>query len=254
MMATEFMDKLAVRKAIHSALYELDQDFQWYQTRVANQEKDLKRKSAIDYICNEVLNAQLRMLAPFAPHITEEIWELIGEESFISLSPWPIPDQSKIDITAQENESLLMDMIEDTHNIIKATGTTPKKICYYVAAQWKWKVYLKILEKSKDGEIQLKELMKEFSTAEDLKEKFKEIPKFASKIIADVKKVPEKRRENTLKIKGSNEKKVIDEAKDFLQERFDAQIAIYDEEDTQRYDPRQKATMAMPSRPAIYVE
>jgi leucyl-tRNA synthetase len=254
MTATEFMDKLAVRKAIHSALYELDQDFQWYQTRIANQKKNPKRKNAIDYVCNEVLNAQLRMIAPFAPHITEEIWELIGEESFISLGPWPTPDQSKIDITAEENESLLMDMIEDTNNIIKATGTAPKKICYYVAAQWKWKVYLKILEKSKDREITLKELMKEFSTAEDLKGKFKEIPKFASKIMAEVKKVPEKRRENTLKIKGSNEKKVIEEAKDFLEKRFDVQIAVYDEEDMQRYDPKQKAAMAMPSRPAIYIE
>jgi hypothetical protein len=96
--------------------------------------------------------------------------------------------------------------------------------------------------------------MKEFSTREDLKGKSKEISKFASKIMADVKKMPEKRRENMLKIKGSNEKEVIEEAKDFLEERFDAQIAVYDEEDDQRYDPRQKAVMAMPSRPAIYIE
>jgi leucyl-tRNA synthetase len=252
--ATESMDKLAVRKAIHSALYELDQDFQWYQTRVANQKEKVKRKSVIAYVSNEVLDAQLRMLAPFAPHTCEEMWELTGRKGFVSLNSWPTPDESKTDINAEENESLIMDISEDTHNIIKATGITPKKICYYVAAQWKWKVYLKVLEKSKHGKVKLDELMKELSMEEDLGEKLKEISKFASKIVTDIDKIPEKRRENILKIKLINEKGVIEDAKDFLRERFNAQIAVYDEEDMERYDPKQKAMMSMPYRPAIYIE
>jgi leucyl-tRNA synthetase len=252
--ATESMDKLAVRKAIHSALYELDQDLQWYQMRVASQSESVKRKSAIDHVRNEALDAQLRMLAPFAPHICEEIWELVGGEGFVSLSSWPTPDKSKIATEAEENESLIMNLSEDTQNIIKATRITPKKICFYVAAPWKWKVYLRILEKSKHVEVKLNELMKEFSAEEDLKEKLKEISKFVSKIVTDTNKVPEKRRENILKIKVFNEKEAIEDAKDFLRERFNAQIAVYDEEDVGRYDPRQKAMMSMPCRPAIYIE
>jgi leucyl-tRNA synthetase len=194
------------------------------------------------------------MLAPFAPHICEEIWELVGGEGFVSLSSWPTPDKSKIATEAEENESLIMNLSEDTQNIIKATRITPKKICFYVAAPWKWKVYLRILEKSKHVEVKLNELMKEFSAEEDLKEKLKEISKFVSKIVTDTNKVPEKRRENILKIKVFNEKEAIEDAKDFLRERFNAQIAVYDEEDVGRYDPRQKAMMSMPCRPAIYIE
>jgi leucyl-tRNA synthetase len=252
--ATESMDKLAVRKAIHSALYELDQDFQWYQTRVANQKENAKRKSVIAYVSNEVLDVQLRMLAPFAPHTCEEIWELTDKKGFVSLNSWPTPDESKIDISAEENESLIMDISEDTHNIIKATSITPKKICYYVAAPWKWKVYVKVLEKSRHGEVRLNELMKELSMEDDLKRKLKEIPKFASKIIMDINKVPEKRRGNISRTRTSNEKEVIEDAKDFLRQKFDAQIAVYDEEDMERYDPKQKAMMSMPYRPAIYIE
>jgi leucyl-tRNA synthetase len=36
--------------------------------------------------------ALLKMLHPFAPHITEELWEMLGEKGFILTSPWPVAD------------------------------------------------------------------------------------------------------------------------------------------------------------------
>ncbi|MCH8889009.1 class I tRNA ligase family protein [Patescibacteria group bacterium] len=38
----------------------------------------------------------LQLLAPFAPHITEELWENIGEGESIHKAPWPSYDASKI--------------------------------------------------------------------------------------------------------------------------------------------------------------
>jgi leucyl-tRNA synthetase len=38
----------------------------------------------------------LRLLAPFAPHITEEIWSSFGHKSSIHLEEWPQFDESKI--------------------------------------------------------------------------------------------------------------------------------------------------------------
>ena len=38
----------------------------------------------------------LQLLNPFAPHMTEEIWSIIGEEKEISQTPWPKYDESKI--------------------------------------------------------------------------------------------------------------------------------------------------------------
>lgn len=37
----------------------------------------------------------LQLLNPFAPHMTEEIWELLGEKKEISQTPWPEYDESK---------------------------------------------------------------------------------------------------------------------------------------------------------------
>jgi leucyl-tRNA synthetase len=50
----------------------------------------------------------LRILAPFAPHITEELWELAGNTSSIHLAEWPVYDESllarnEVSITVQVN-------------------------------------------------------------------------------------------------------------------------------------------------------
>lgn len=38
----------------------------------------------------------LRMFAPFAPHMAEELWESLGHENSICVEPWPQADQSLI--------------------------------------------------------------------------------------------------------------------------------------------------------------
>lgn len=44
----------------------------------------------------EELEAFLKLLAPFAPHISEELWSLLGNKETIGLSSWPIYDESKL--------------------------------------------------------------------------------------------------------------------------------------------------------------
>jgi leucyl-tRNA synthetase len=36
----------------------------------------------------------LRLLAPFAPHLTDELWEVSGEQTSIHTAAWPVADQS----------------------------------------------------------------------------------------------------------------------------------------------------------------
>src|SRR5690606_28056906 len=37
----------------------------------------------------ELLEKLILILTPFAPHMCEEIWDIMGKEGFISLAPWP---------------------------------------------------------------------------------------------------------------------------------------------------------------------
>jgi leucyl-tRNA synthetase len=242
---TENLEEMKTRTALEIALFEIWNDFRWYLRRKGKTESQ---------ILKETLKLWLKLLAPFAPHVCEELWSEMKEEGFISLAEWPRISEKHTDIPAEEQENLLKEVIEDTLNVLRATKITPKKIFYYTASSWKWKVYLKVLDKSRYGEVKLNEVIMEFTAEEDLKRNIKEIAKFASKILKEISRIPKKRRENMLRIGAFNEKEVIEGALDFLSERFKAQVMAYSEEDKERYDPKQRALMSMPCRPAIYIE
>lgn len=252
--ATEAMDKLMVRKAIHSALYLLDQDFQWYLRRIAEEKDSPERTAAINKVFRDMLDAQVRMLAPVTPHICEELWEKMGGKGFISLAKWPKFDERKVNVQAEENESLIMNVLEDTSNILRAIKIAPKKICYYAAAPWKWKVYLKALEKSVSTQIALNDLMKEAMADPDLRGIAEKVAKFAREVLDEVKRMPEEKKRRLLQVGIINEEEVLKGAEDFLKREFGAKIEAYSEEDPQRYDPKKRAQLAEPCRPAIFIE
>jgi leucyl-tRNA synthetase len=252
--ATEFMEMLAVRKAIHIILYELEQDFQWYQKRIKDQKDNPERKTAINYVFGEVINAQIRMLAPVAPHICEELWEMIGGKGFVSLSSWPTVDETKLDVKAEENEALIMGLLEDTQNIIKATNIKPKKVFYYVAAPWKWKIYRMTLEKAVLGKVTQGDLMRELMKDSELKAKAKEVADFAGKFVEEINRMPTEKKQRLLEIGVFDEKQVLKDAEDFLKSEINAEIHVYEEENARSYDPKNRARLSKPLRPAIYVE
>lgn len=50
--------------------------------------EDIRPKSAIESF--------VLLLSPFAPHIAEELWQLLGKETTLAYEPWPSFDESKI--------------------------------------------------------------------------------------------------------------------------------------------------------------
>jgi leucyl-tRNA synthetase len=250
--ATEAMEKLAVRKAIHTIIYELDQDFQWYRKRIANPSG--KSKANVDYVVGKVIDAQVRMLAPVAPHVCEELWELIGGKGFVSLALWPSVDESKVDASAEENERLVTSVLEDTQNILKATGTIPRKVCYYVSASWKWQTWLNALEKSVAGKIGQKDLMKDLMAKPELRAKADKVSKFVGQIVDDFNRMPDERKKQLLQVRSIDELQILCDAKGFLEKELNAKVEVFGEEEKERYDPKSRAQLAKPYRPAIFVE
>ncbi|MEM2102132.1 MAG: class I tRNA ligase family protein, partial [Candidatus Bathyarchaeia archaeon] len=244
-IVTEALENMKTRTAIENALYETWNDFRWYTRRKGNtHSKALK----------EAINIWTRLLAPFAPHICEEIWSKIGEKEFVSISPWPKPDAKKIDIEAEESETLVQNVLEDTQNILNATKITPKTIYYYVADKWKWKVYAKALEASAEKSVVMADLMKELMKDEELKTNAKQVAKFAPHVIDEINRTPNDKKQRRLKLKQLDEKKILTEAGEFFKREFAAKIQIFNESDAERYDPKKRAEQARPYRPAIYIE
>jgi leucyl-tRNA synthetase len=54
---------------------------------------ELEKSEAIPRSAYETF---LKLLAPFAPHVTEELWHALGNTSSIHLSAWPVADESRL--------------------------------------------------------------------------------------------------------------------------------------------------------------
>src|SRR5437879_3429651 len=157
--ATNALDRLRVREAINIILYQLDNDIAWYKRRLGPKKP---RSDNRDRILRKVLETRTRMLAPLAPHTAEEIWSRIGNKRFVAQTDWPEESDNEGDSHAEQVEALVRQVLDDTSEIMRATGITPKRIAYYTAADWKWQVYLKALkhveEKRKQSEF-IKDVM-----------------------------------------------------------------------------------------------
>ena len=242
---TESMESLKTRTAIENALFEVWNDFRWY----------LRRKEKIDSeLLKEALETWIRLLAPFAPHVCEEIWSKLRKSSFVSLADWPVYDEKQVDVRAEETENLIKNVLEDTSNILRATKMVPKEIYYYSAAPWKWKVYLTALKSSISTTLVLSDLLKELMKDPDLKTVAGKVAKFARGITEEINRMPKDRKTRQLNIGPVDEETLLEKAETFFGRDFNAKIHTYREDNQQLHDPQKKAELARPYRPAIYIE
>jgi len=243
-IVTENLEALKTRTSLENALFEVWNDFRWY----------IRRKQTFN---SKILKAALEtwslLLAPFAPYMCEEIWNKMGHEDFVSLAEWPVYDEKKVNVQAEETENLIKNVLEDTSNILRATKMVPKEIYYYSAVSWKWKVYLTALKKSIFTNVVLSDLMKELMADPELKTVAGKVAKFARGITEEINRMPEDMKQRQLQIGALDEATLLGKAEAFFGREFNAKVHAYREDDQQLHDPQRKAGYAKPYRPAIYI-
>ena len=74
------LDELKTRTALQVAFFETWNDFRWYIQRNAGADVGALRES---------VEVWVRLMAPFAPFVCEELWSRIGGTGFVSLAEWP---------------------------------------------------------------------------------------------------------------------------------------------------------------------
>ena len=122
----------------------------------------------------EVLEKSLKLLHPFCPHITEELWEKLEHKKFISLAEWPIAEEKKISEFFDKQDEALNKLILDITNVLKIVAEKGRDAS---------KVYLYVLPGEKDF-YDLDELNKRIGKKVEIFEvsdKTKYDPKYVSK-------------------------------------------------------------------------
>ena len=245
-VVTESMENFKTHTAVENALFEVWNDFRWYIRRKGHMESK---------VLLEALDVWVRLLAPFTPHICEELWERMNRKEFISSSKWPKYNQTKVNPVAEESEALVRSIVEDTLSIVRATKTEPKKIFYYTSTDWKWDVYQRALLISTGKEqVDHNKLIKEMIEDHKMKANPQEIAKFTSKIISEINRIPQIRKQRLLLVEKLDEYSVLKGSKAFLQRDLHAEVHVYQESEKEKHDPNNRAVRAEPLKPAIYIE
>lgn len=235
--ATEALEVFQTRQALQDSLFLLKKDVDHYLYRV----KHLldSQDPAIIYVLSTVLEAWIRLLAPFTPHTSEELWSTYGGEGFVSEASWPEADEDAISAEIEKSEGLVENIIKDIAHIKQMVGDEVDKIHIYLAPEWKWELY-KIADEV--GKPDIGQIMGRAIGAKIYDDK-KEIAMVAKKIGKEITK--------TRYIGKINEEEILTDALDYIKEECGNEVIIHTDDS---YDPQNKARNAMPYKPAIFME
>ena len=231
-LVTEGINRIAIRDAIN------------YIIQFVSELAKYKEEGILKKIYDECREKLLMLFHPFVPHITEEIWEFIGKDNFLSLNSWPTYNNALINIENEYKWNLLNNILNDIKRIkLAAKINKIKKATIITASEWKYKFYsllMTLIEKTKDqGEI-MKEMMKD----ELLRDHSKFINQTTSKILKNIGKYSKHY------IDILEENKIFNEISPLIKKRFNCDVEVIIEIKSEH----KKASQALPGRPAIVME
>lgn len=127
-------DSIHTRHAIQNAFFLIYNDIKWYHKRGGEQ------------CLTEVVETWTKLMAPFTPHICEEVWSELGHTESIAFVPYPVEDPDKIDEAAEVAENIIIKTLGDVEEIIRVAKIEPKKVYLYTTHEWRVMILRKAAE------------------------------------------------------------------------------------------------------------
>ncbi|ESS09209.1 MAG: leucyl-tRNA synthetase, partial [uncultured archaeon A07HN63] len=237
---TAALDNAETRTASQAAFYGFEEHLKWYRRRA-----DLDRDGA-QWALRHVLENRLRLLAPFVPFMTNELHEqLTGTPA--EDAPWPEVDESWESPRTETEERQIERLAEDVQDILTVTEQDPETIRIYVAADWKREVFETVREVGTD----VGQVMGEVMQDPDLRERGDAVNDLAQDLVELVRGVDDDTIAAMSKI---DERSTYETAVDFLEREHGAEVTVYAEDGDNIVNPGDKASNAVPFRPAIHIE
>ncbi len=229
--STKLFERLMFRSAVQTILFDGMNDLKWYTRRVGGI-KNSNRKILATY-----LEGIIKLVAPFTPHICEELWYMLGKKGFISVADWPEQEPTKISIEAELGEELIKKTISDIDEVKKIAKIAAKKITLFVAEDWKFRVYQKVL-RNKTGDVNAitKEIMSSGS--------------YGKATVAFIQGLYKRLNELQPVLPRSRQFSLLEDAKLFMENGTSCKIEIQDADKTEN----QKAKSSAPNKFGIFLE
>jgi len=243
---TTSIEEMALRRAASEVVFDMRNDLRWYMRRTEEPNSD---------VLGRFLDVWIRMLAPFVPHVAEELWHRRGNETYVVQESWPV-SEGEVDSRAEDAEEYLRSLVDDIRDIMSILPMKPSKLYVYACSGWKREAVRFMLETGAErGDFSrlVRPTIEHIASAS--KEVRKEvIAKFLSTAVKRIAEMPAWARDLITKEFEFDELSFLEECSGFLKKDLGLEVHIYDEDSHDKYDPRGRATGAEPLRPAIYLE
>ncbi len=229
--ATENLDKLSIRNAVNNII-QFTSELNKYRSEGINRE--------IFEECKEKL---ILLLHPIAPHMTEEIWEILGRKGYVSKTEWPVFNKKLITQESDHKWKLMNNIIDDINKIQLAMKLDSlNRVHIIIADHWKLKFYKRFMSLIEDTMNQ-GEIMKLLMNDSELKTHGKLISQIINKILKNIGKFLK------FTLSSDEEFQFFNEIKPILEKKFQSKVEIKFEKDSNE----EKATQALPGKPAIII-
>jgi leucyl-tRNA synthetase len=125
---------LEARRTLHRTIRQVTDDLRdlRYNTAIAALMAYLNTLQGRESVHDEQLDTLLRLLAPFAPHMTEELWSRLGKPYSIHQQPFPVASESLI---AVEQVRVAVQVNGRTRGVINLAPDAPQEQAVEAARQ-----------------------------------------------------------------------------------------------------------------------
>lgn len=225
--ATTGLEDFQTRKAGLQAFFELNNLIKDYQKRSKNLNED---------VINQMIETQIKLLAPFMPHICEELWKEIDGSGLVSEAEWPEAEEELIEKEIENKQKIVKNTVDDIREVSELVENF-EEIKIILASDWKRETFKELQE--------VVDERKDFGEAmNQLVEGRKEHAEFIKSSLQEYMNNPDEIPYNTSQ---DEEENVIKENIDYISSEFDAKITLETEEESSE----DKSDRAEPGKPAI---
>lgn len=233
------MEKYDLRAMATVAYYEMLNDIRWYNRRGGKNRETL----------NEALRIWIMSMMPITPHIAEELWSKAGFEGMVSAALLPEPRQ--ISAAAEYGEDLVRDVMSDIAQIRKVAAIEPEQIILYTSPSWKVDVMKLALSMMEEGKLDIPSLTKKCMADENMRKNGKAVSEFAKKTATEFMRSTADAKRPIVEL---DETALLRSCEEFLSDELGTKVRVYSADEPDLYDPQKKAKVAVPGRPAIFIE
>ncbi|MFX1484596.1 MAG: class I tRNA ligase family protein, partial [Promethearchaeota archaeon] len=235
---TDYLDNFEIRNYAITVMSEMIRSVNQYLKQDVPKEE---REATMAYICDK----WVRLIAPMAPHISEEFWSKMSAEGYISTAAWPTSDKKLIDPSIEKSHEVVESTIRDIREIIRLLKDKKTSTAHlYVAPEWMFKA-LNIVRKE-NIPIITGDIMRFLMSKDEFQTHGKQVKGIVDRIS----------KENGLwdhSTSSNDEMNALRDSIAYMSSELNVGIEVHRSENPE-YDPQNKARLALPGRVSLFLE